>query len=63
MSTFPDKFSDETYIYPNCIHNNNSSFHHFISRAASCMFDMSQDLPLFDITEGKSGAHCHHITK
>ena len=63
MSTFPDKFPDETYVYPNYIHNNNSSFHHFISRAASYMFDISQDLPLFDIIVTKSGAHCHHITK
>ena len=63
MSKFPDKFPDETYVYPNCIHNNNSSFHLFISRAASCMFDISQDLLLFDIIKTKSGAHCHHITK
>ena len=43
MSNLPNKFPNQTYVCPNCIHNNNSSFHHFVSRAAYCMFDGSQD--------------------
>ena len=43
MSNFPDKFPNQTYVWPNCIHNNNSSFHHFVTRASYCMFDGSQD--------------------
>ena len=43
MSNFPDKFPNQTYVCPSCIHNNNSSFHHFVSRAAYCMFDVSQN--------------------
>ena len=43
MCDFPEKFPSQTYVCPNCIHNNISSFHHFVSRAAYCMFDISQD--------------------
>ena len=30
MCNFPDKFPNQIYVCPNCIHNNNSSFHHFV---------------------------------
>ena len=43
MCNFPEKFPNQTYVCPNCIHINISSFHHFVSRAAYCMFDVSQD--------------------
>ena len=43
MCNFPEKFPNQTYVCPNCIQNNSSSFHHFASRAAYCMFDFSQD--------------------
>lgn len=43
MFNFPDKFPNQTFVYPNCIHNNNSSSHHFVSRAGYCMFYGSQD--------------------
>ena len=43
LSNFPDKFPNQTYVCPNWIHNNNSSFHHSVTRAAYFMFDGSQD--------------------
>ena len=39
---FPINFLSK-HVFPNCIRNNNSSFHHFVSRAVYCMFDGSQD--------------------
>ena len=34
LSNFPGKFPNQTYVCPNCIHNNNPSVYHFVSRAA-----------------------------
>ena len=43
MCSFSEKFPSQRYVCPNCIYNNISSFHHFVSRASYCTFDVSQD--------------------
>ena len=35
MSNFGDNVPSLTYVCPGCVHNNNTSFHHFLSRAAT----------------------------
>ena len=38
FSNFGDNVPNLTYICPDCVHNNNTSFHHFLSRAATHKF-------------------------
>ena len=54
MSNFPDKFPNQTYVCPNCIHNNNSSFHYFVTRAAYFMSDGSQDFMKEQYKKGRA---------
>ena len=35
LSNFGDNVPSLTYVCPGCVHNNNTSFHHFLSRAAT----------------------------
>ena len=35
MSNFDDNVPSSTYVCPGCVHNNLTSFHHFLSRAAT----------------------------